>query len=270
MSKIGLCLSGGGSRGAYQIGVAKALEELGLLGKINAYAGTSIGSVNAALLATMTPDEAMKLWLNTSVDEIKSTEGTFRRLMQERIAVVDKGIYNIAPLEKRLHAYLDPNAIKDKEIYITLSRGGASNESIIGLMKSLYRHFIKHETNVLYPNIALHPFEEAVRMILASCSIPVAFPAVIDGERKYYDGGLYDNVPVKPLFDNGCDIIVVVHLFGLEFIEQSRYPNCCFHEIRPSVPLGWLLNFDPAKAEKLYHIGHDDAIAHFRNHPAEF
>ncbi len=270
MSKFGLCLSGGGSRGSYQIGVAKALDELGLMKRVEAFAGTSIGAVNATLLATMSPDRAFRLWLDTSPDEIKATEGTFRRLMQERIAVVDKGIYNIAPLERRLFAYLDPNALADKEIFVTLSRGGAADENILGLMKSVYRHFTKKETNVLYPNISLHPFEDAVRLILASCSIPVAFPAVVEGERKYYDGGLYDNVPVKPLVGCGCDVILVVHLFGLEFVERSLYPNVRILEIRPSVPLGWMLNFDPAKAEKLYGIGHDDAIAYFRNHPIDF
>lgn len=46
---IGLVLSGGGSKGAYQAGVYKAMEEKGLLPRIRAVAGTSIGSFNALL-----------------------------------------------------------------------------------------------------------------------------------------------------------------------------------------------------------------------------
>ena len=42
-TKIGLVLSGGGTKGAYQAGVYKAMEELGLIPHIKAIAGTSIG-----------------------------------------------------------------------------------------------------------------------------------------------------------------------------------------------------------------------------------
>ncbi len=44
-----LVLSGGGSRGSYQIGVWQALEELGV--RFSMVFGTSIGAINAALIA---------------------------------------------------------------------------------------------------------------------------------------------------------------------------------------------------------------------------
>ena len=50
MKKIGIALSGGGARGAYQIGVWKALKEHGIDTKISAYAGASVGSLNAFLI----------------------------------------------------------------------------------------------------------------------------------------------------------------------------------------------------------------------------
>lgn len=50
-TKIGLVLSGGGTKGAYQAGVYKAMEELGLIPHIKAIAGTSIGSFNALLFS---------------------------------------------------------------------------------------------------------------------------------------------------------------------------------------------------------------------------
>ena len=46
--EYGLVLSGGGTRGAFQVGVWKALTELGI--KIKAIAGASIGSLNGALI----------------------------------------------------------------------------------------------------------------------------------------------------------------------------------------------------------------------------
>ena len=60
-TKIGLVLSGGGTKGAYQAGVYKAMEELGLIPHIKAIAGTSIGSFNALLFSCGTVDP-FALW----------------------------------------------------------------------------------------------------------------------------------------------------------------------------------------------------------------
>ena len=47
--KIGLVLAGGGARGAYQIGIWKALRELNIDKHISVVSGTSIGALNAIL-----------------------------------------------------------------------------------------------------------------------------------------------------------------------------------------------------------------------------
>ena len=51
MKKIGLAFSGGGGKGPYQIGVWRAMQELGLADSINAVSGTSVGALNAVLFA---------------------------------------------------------------------------------------------------------------------------------------------------------------------------------------------------------------------------
>ncbi|MDE5556915.1 MAG: patatin-like phospholipase family protein, partial [Ruminococcus sp.] len=48
--KIGLVLSGGGAKGAYEIGVYKALSAMGAEPYIDTIAGTSVGALNAVLL----------------------------------------------------------------------------------------------------------------------------------------------------------------------------------------------------------------------------
>jgi len=57
MNKVGLCFSGGGARGAYQIGAVKALVELGIFSHIQVFSGTSIGAVNACMVATKNIDQ---------------------------------------------------------------------------------------------------------------------------------------------------------------------------------------------------------------------
>ena len=49
--RYALCLGGGGGKGAYQLGVYRALTEYGLMKKVDAISGTSIGAINAVLFA---------------------------------------------------------------------------------------------------------------------------------------------------------------------------------------------------------------------------
>ena len=57
-----LILAGGGAKGAYQIGVWKALKELKI--KINAVIGNSVGALNGAFIAQNDIDKAIRLWKN--------------------------------------------------------------------------------------------------------------------------------------------------------------------------------------------------------------
>ena len=59
---IGLVLAGGGGKGAYQLGVLKALKEKGLLDEVTAISGASIGAVNAMLYAQENIELMYKAW----------------------------------------------------------------------------------------------------------------------------------------------------------------------------------------------------------------
>lgn len=61
---IGLVLSGGGAKGAYEVGVWKAMEDFGLTKKTKIISGTSVGALNAALFATTSVKDAISLWKN--------------------------------------------------------------------------------------------------------------------------------------------------------------------------------------------------------------
>ena len=65
---IGLALAGGGSRGAYQIGVYKALKKCHI--KIDGFVGTSIGALNAAMLASNRDKELYNLWKSINIGNI--------------------------------------------------------------------------------------------------------------------------------------------------------------------------------------------------------
>ena len=62
--KRAIVLSGGGSKGAYQIGVWKALRKMKI--KYDIVTGTSIGSVNGIMMVQKEYHKAKYLWDNIS------------------------------------------------------------------------------------------------------------------------------------------------------------------------------------------------------------
>ncbi len=68
--KIGLVLSGGGGKGAYELGVWRALKELGISKYISVFSGTSIGAFNSVLFAMDNMEKADKLWEEVTMDKL--------------------------------------------------------------------------------------------------------------------------------------------------------------------------------------------------------
>jgi len=267
MRKLGLCLTGGGARGSYQIGAMKALEELGYLDKVHAISGTSIGSVNAALFAGKTVDELKSLWLDYPQTEFDKAQDVFKKVRDKKLEVLNEGVYEIAALENLLRDNLDVNALRNKLVYVTLSPAGLENEGISGLLKASFRHYLRNESQVIYSPLHEQSEELIYKQILASCSIPFVFPSIkLDG-KQVFDGGLFDNAPIKPLVDAGCDTIIVIHLHRIYFINKSKYPGINFVEIRHWRSLGGVLNFDNEQAEKRYKLGYEDAYKVLKENP---
>lgn len=63
-NKLGLVLSGGGGKGAYQIGVWEAMREYGFDRQVQAVAGTSVGGLNGALFVQNDFEKARRVWLD--------------------------------------------------------------------------------------------------------------------------------------------------------------------------------------------------------------
>jgi NTE family protein len=267
MEKLGLCLSGGGARGPYQVGVAKALDEHGLFSRIHAFSGTSIGSVNAAFLAAAGIAETEKMWLEMPDRDIRATEGTFRRLLRENIHIAERGVYDITALRRLLEERLPYAVLRQRRVYVTIARGGTPRDGIFGLMKSYYRHMVKKEPRVEYPFLPDYSDAEILERLIASCSIPIVFPPVQLEEANYYDGGVYDNVPVAPLAECGCTTIIVAHLFKTQKVDPRLHPGIRLVEIRHRASLGGMLNFATDRVESLIRYGYEDAMAQLEKTP---
>ena len=118
--KRALIFSGGGSRGAYEIGCWKALSEMGI--RFHAVYGTSIGAINAALFAQGDLETAETLWKEIRIDQIVRTDDpelSLDAMLPNKRDLVGflkenrKMIYmDISPLEKLLEEKLSEARIR--------------------------------------------------------------------------------------------------------------------------------------------------------------
>ncbi len=270
--KLGICLTGGGARGAYQIGAMKALHELGILQEVKAFSGTSIGSANAAVVATRPITKAMDTWFSLPENNMprnthhtESKGETRRRLLE-----IDRGIFTMDTFEDIILNAVDYKILRKREVYATVSKGGKSGEGFFELIRASYRHYVQNESKVVYMPLWKLTDKQISKTIVASCSIPVLFPPVSMDENKYYDGGVFDNIPIKPLVDSGCDEIIIIHLHRHLFYDPKTVaPNVKFHEVKHKGYLGSVLNFDNANILRLYEWGYEDTMTYFKGLESE-
>lgn len=253
MQKIGLVLSGGGGKGPYEIGVWRAMEQLGLAKDIVAVSGTSVGALNAALFAQGNLAKAEEAWMSMSPSDILHID--FEHILKYLIKrglkpspalivtitrITMHGIFSRKGLLRIIQDYLDEDIVKQNGMpcYACATR--------LPLFKTEYF------------SLQDYPQETIEDILLASSAIPVAFPIQeVDG-KSYLDGFLKDNTPIRPIADEGCNIIIAVMLSRSDLLPVDDYPNCKIIPIYPQKDTGFALNFNNS-AEKMQN-GYDDAM----------
>lgn len=254
-TKIGLVLAGGGGKGAYHVGVWKALKEYGLDMRIAAISGTSVGALNGALFTSTSINSAADVWSTISPDKILSLNFTrmskmfhgqgfdFSLQIIERFA--GRGVFSRKGLTKIIKNSVNLSSINENNrlVYAT-----AYDEKL-----RRPHYFLLNQLDD----------EDKLNALLASSALPFIFdPVQIDG-RTFWDGGLIDNTPVHPLYDLGCPFIIVVHLNRTTVIDQSKYPDTKIIEIFPTSSLGdfvdGTLDFSSSNAHKRMRQGYADA-----------
>jgi len=172
--KTGIVLSGGGARGVAHLGVLKALDEMGV--EINCISGTSAGAMVGALYAQgLKPDAIFGLVKNM---------GLFNSV---RPAWARTGLLNMDGMKEVLQKNIPVNNFNSLRIPLTIAATDIRKGKV-------------------------HYFSEGdlIPAILASSSIPAIFNPVSFNGNLYVDGGLVDNLPVKPI-RNLCDFIIGSH-----------------------------------------------------------
>lgn len=241
MKKVGLVLEGGGGKGAYQIGVWKALRELEIEKYITAVSGTSVGALNAALFYKGSLAAAEEIWSN----------------------ITDEAVMGL----KKHDDYFNGECLFSQEILGNIILDAIRTSDQSDYCRKCYvtcRYRDKDEVRY-FEWSKYYDNELKKRILLASSAIPVLFESVnIDGDF-YVDGGVKgDNTPIWPLLQyENLSAIIVVHL-GTELLELTQSIHEKIIEISPSVDLGGpvtgTLDFDSTSIRERMELGYRDAM----------
>ncbi len=216
MPKRALVLSGGGSRGSFQVGVLEHLiKNKGIDFEI--LCGVSAGALNASFLAQAkfieNSDESLKnlkekfidlrdLWLN----KITGNDSVYNERFGSIVSIVfgADSLYDISPLKALLKERINIEDIANsnrilKIGYVSLETGQYIN------------------ANSKDPNLLEH--------ILASASIPFVFPPVNVNDEHLIDGGVRNITPLKEAFDAGAEEIYVVYTSPFNLNPQRFKDN---------------------------------------------
>ena len=289
MGEIGLVLQGGGARGAYQIGVWRALNEFCVTPHIGGVSGSSVGALNGALFAMGDYEVAKNIWENISPEQV------FRknfRLLGNIINFLD----NIEAAGK--DEALPPRIAPVVESLIKNLSAADENPSVDGLHDLILNNIdfgaVRRFPGSVYAmctplNIAdllkdgptafdltQKTNSEILNILMASSALPFIFEDVrIDGTR-YIDGGikfLGNNVPVEPLYRDGMRNFIVVYISDeklrkTEMIDPSDYPDAEITSVIPGKSAEKLmekptslLRFEKDYAKALIECGYCDAVS---------
>lgn len=218
MTKRGLVLSGGGSKGAYQVGCLKALFEAGR--KYDVVAGVSVGALNAGHIAMYPPEEQAekfgelyRIW----TESVKGDKSIYKSwapwILTYLWSFWKGGIYSMEPLRDILVEEVDLCALRNSGVELEVG--------VVSLQSGNY-HSV---------NLSSDPGNNqlAVDWIWASCIFPVMFPAVEIGGEQWVDGGIRNVIPVMDVLKyegvTEVDICLTAPRDGGVKLEKDKFKS---------------------------------------------
>lgn len=272
-TKLGLVLSGGGAKGAYQAGVVKYLAEQNI--QPDAVSGASIGSLNAAVVASaanikQAADDLEKVWYEVAqnsplkVDPFAVVSALLRILMAAAGGAKGKSAVQVLNyfsqhLPEKYQKYVSTPAFLDNSptieilnryarmdaeqsslpFWISVYQSDGAFKDLLGAVLATFG--ISETKNSEFIHMNPLSTEKKRKALLASSAIPLAFEAQKINGKKYYDGGLggwnksQGNTPVTPLVEKEhCTHVIVTHLEDGSFWNRRDFDGVTFLEIRPS------------------------------------
>lgn len=225
---VGLIMTGGGARAAYQVGVIRALHEILPRDVHNPFpiiCGTSAGAINAAVLATDAHNfhrgarRLMTVWKNFHVSQVyrADTWGALGNSARWLVTALSGGsldgpvsLLDNSPLADLLERYIDFPAI-----------GRNINAGHLRAFSVTCSGYTSGQSVTFYEGSAsLSGWERARRVgvampiglphLMASSALPFIFPPVLINREYFGDGSMRQIAPVSPALHLGADRLLVI------------------------------------------------------------
>jgi NTE family protein len=224
--RVVLVLQGGGALGAYQAGVYQALHEAGL--EPHWVIGTSIGAINASLIAGNAPSERLEklreFWRRVEYGDAARAFLPF--------PLVGAQMATWATMLTGIAAFFTPNPVAlagahwplgaEKAGYYLTHPLRATLQDLVdferieaGAPRLTVGAANVRTAQMQYFDSSDMPLD--VRHVLASGALPPAFPPVRIGEDLFWDGGILSNTPVEAVFDDvprRSAVVFAVHVWN--------------------------------------------------------
>lgn len=243
----GIVFSGGGGKGAYQIGVWKYLHEIGIDRKITGVSGASVGALNSLLFVQGDYEKARDVWLNIQQDDL--THVSLLHYLTQLVSILQSFQAGLTALNVLANPFLAAlnlaGSVLSNVAPATLAAIVAKNMQLfmMGPEKSTEVSFSlfsqKRLEQIIEENVDKdkvqknlkgksvysmlcdlnagpypccwnkRPFEDIRDMVLTSAAMPGAYSKRTFDGRVCIDGGMVDNIPVAPLAKDFHNIIVI-------------------------------------------------------------
>ncbi|MFS4457772.1 patatin-like phospholipase family protein [Bdellovibrio sp. HCB2-146] len=229
--KLGLVLSGGGARGAYQAGVLIAIQEIsessGVPLRYDYLSGVSAGAINASSLASNADNlkhacsSLAKLWTEVSFEKVFSTDSLtmgkiglqwMRELSLGALTGTTPGrsLMDTSPLRNLIHDNMDYAKVEQN-----IENGHLSALAVtsIDYAKSATTTFIQGKANLPSWDKGRKRSEHttiSTDHIMASSAIPLLFPPVKVDDRYFGDGAVRNHAPCSPVIYLGAEKLLVI------------------------------------------------------------
>jgi len=240
-------LSGGGSKGSYEIGVWKALRKMHI--KYDIVTGTSIGALNGALMTQNTYFKALYIWNKLSLKYLFEQEPKNDTKIDILKLYGDNFIKNGGMDIKKIETIIE-KCINKKKFY-----NSKINYGLVTYNFSTKKPLIISKKDI--------EEDKLIDYLMASATCYPAFQMKnIDGE-KYIDGGFYDNLPVNLAIELGATEAIIVDLRapGLKRIPKESL-NATY--IKPKNKISFFLDFNKEQAKININFGYNDTMKAFK------
>lgn len=258
--KKGLVLEGGGAKGAFQCGAIKALYDNGYT--FDGVAGTSIGAINAAILAQDGNYQTLyDMWMNVSANDISDFDNLeVTKLLSKEfskkstiywakklVEVVRHGGICSQKTNDFLKKYIDEEKVRNSSMDLAVVTYCISDRQPLEIFKKDI------------------PEGYLVDYIFASAHFPAfKIKRYFDG-KIYIDGGVYNNMPANVLIENGYDDIIAIRTMSKMPHVKVDSSEINIKYICPSENLGRMANVHRNSINNNIKLGYYDALKLIKN-----